>query len=231
MLTRRRTAELLRHAATKVPLFGGLKETQLASLLASATIAQYPKGTEVFAANEPATNFALVLEGALKVYMLSADGREHILHLAEPGDVVAEAAVFAEGTYPASAMATEDATIAHFHRDRLVALLRQDPELALAMIAGLSRRLREFVTTIEDLSLRDVTARLARFLLENARDGVCKLPGTKTQLAAQLGTVLEPLSRSFRRLKDEGLIEEGKAGVRIVDEAGLQELMEAGSTS
>ena len=217
---------LLQERIRQVAMFADLTATQRDQLAASAKVERRPKGTEVFVAGDPAKSFLLVLEGAVKVYMLSPDGREHILHLVEPGEIVAEAAVFAQGTYPASAMATEDATVARFFRDRLVALMREDPELSLAMIAGLSRRLREFVLTIEDLSLRDVTARLARYLLDNAKAGVCKLPGTKTQLAAQLGTVLEPLSRSFRRLRDEGLIEEGKAGVRLLDEQGLRDLLE-----
>jgi len=80
--------------------------------------------------------------------------------------------------------------------------------------------------TIEDLALRDVAARLARYLLENSRDGVCVLPGTKTQLAARLGTVLEPLSRAFRRLRQENFIEDHGGTVRILDEDGLRDLVE-----
>lgn len=213
-------------ALAQVALFADLTGAQLKGLVDSADVIDYPRGTELFSAGQPAESFLVVLEGTVKVYLLSPDGREHILHLAEAGDLVAEGAVFAQRTYPASAMATEDCVVARFYRDRLVALLRDDPELSLAMIAGLSRRLREFVATIEDLSLRDVTARLARYLVENSVGGFCKLPGTKTQLAAQLGTVLEPLSRSFRRLREDGLIKEHKQGVAVLDTDGLRALYE-----
>lgn len=216
----------LSDALRDVALFSQLSQRQLAGLVETSVMRHHSRGTEVFAGGEEADCFFLVLEGALKVYLLSGDGREHILHVAEAGDLVAEGAVFAQGTYPASAMAIEDSVVVHFYRDRLLALLRADPELGLALLAGLSRRLREFVATIEDLSLRDVTARLARHLLENATGGFCKLAGTKTQLAAQLGTVLEPLSRSFRRLKEEGLIREHKGGIALLDEDGLQALVD-----
>lgn len=217
----------LTEAITAVPLFADLSEAQLESLLTSATIERCDKGAQLFAAGEPATSFLLVLEGSVKVYLLSPDGREHILHMASAGDLVAEGAVFAQATYPAFAEALEDGRIVRFYRDRLVELMQADPELGLAMIAGLSRRLRRFVVTIEDLSLRDVTARLARFLLESAEGGYCKLPGTKTQLAAQLGTVLEPLSRALRKLKDAGLIREHKSGFVIADATGLRAFFES----
>jgi CRP-like cAMP-binding protein len=215
-------ADTLREAA----LFSQLSQRQLTGLVETAAVRRHPRGTQVFTGGEDANCFFLVAEGALKVYLLSGDGREHILHLAEAGDLVAEGAVFAQGTYPASGMAIEDSVVVHFYRDRLLSLLRAEPELALALLAGLSRRLREFVATIEDLSLRDVTARLARYLLENSKGGFCKLGGTKTQLAAQLGTVLEPLSRSFRRLKDDGLIREHKGGIALLDEDGLRALVD-----
>jgi CRP/FNR family transcriptional regulator, dissimilatory nitrate respiration regulator len=219
-------AQSLAEAVVQAPLFADLSPAQLDGLLMSATVERCDKGAQLFAAGEPAASFLLVVEGSVKVYLLSPDGREHILHMAGAGSLVAEGAVFAQGTYPAYAEALEESRIARFYRDRLVALLQADPELSLAMIAGLSRRLRQFVVTIEDLSLRDVTARLARYLVENAAGGYCRLPGTKTQLAAQLGTVLEPLSRALRKLKDAGLVREHKDGLAIVDAQGLRVLFE-----
>lgn len=216
----------LSEALRQVPMFSTLSDEQLEALSASAVVEDYPRDLELFSVGEPATSFLLVLSGAVKVYALSADGREHILHLASEGDLVGEGAVFGQGTYPASAMTTRESTVARFDRRRLVEALRNDPEMALAMIAALSRRLREFVHVIEDLSLRDVGARLARYLLHNAQDGRCRLPGTKTQLAAQLGTVLEPLSRALRKLKEAELIEEQGGVVTILDPEGLEGIVD-----
>lgn len=212
-------------ALRDTPLFSDLSEEQRIELARSASVREYPRGTEIFSVGEPAESFLLVLSGAVKAYLLSADGREQILHTAGPGDLVAEGPVFAQATYPASVMATQDAQVVHFYRDQLLELLREDPELAFALIAGLYHRLEGFVHTIEDLSLRDVTGRLARFLLQNAHGDTCKLPGTKTELAAQLGTVLEPLSRAFRKLREAGIIEERKHDMRILDGNALRSLV------
>ena len=216
----------LHDALRATSLFGDLSEPQLARLSRACSVRAYPKESEIFSGGQEARTFYLVLSGTVKVYLLSSEGREQILHILGPGNLVAEAAVFGGGIYPASAMSTEDARLLGIQRDRLLELVREDPELALAMIGGLVQRLREFVVTIEDLSLRDVAARLARYLLDNAHQGVCTLPGTKTQLAEQLGTVLEPLSRAFRRLRQDGLIEERGGTVRIVEEEGLRDLVE-----
>lgn len=209
-----------------VPLFASLGDQQRNRLAASARVSDQDPGTEVFSVGETAETFYLVVSGAVKVYLLSGDGREQILHLLERGELVAEAAVFNGGVYPASAMTTEPSRLAGFERSRILALMREDPELAMSVIGALYVRLREFVATIEDLSLRDVTARLARFLLEHSEDGVCRLPSTKTQLAARLGTVLEPLSRAFRRLREDDLIAESKGIVRLLDEEGLEMLVD-----
>jgi len=216
----------LGEALGRVPLLSALNQEQLDRLAASAVVEDYPRDLELFSVGETAHSFLLVLSGAVKVYALSPDGREHILHLVSEGGLVGEGAVFGQGTYPASAMTVRESTVARFDRRRLVEALRDDPELALAMIAGLSQRLRQFVQVIEDLSLRDVTARLARFILQNSSDGECRLPGTKTQLAAQLGTVLEPLSRALRRLREAGLIQERGGVLILLDGEGLQEIVE-----
>jgi len=216
----------LADALRSTSLFSDLSDRQLSRLAGASTLRRYPKDSEIFTGGQEARAFYLVLSGAVKVYLLSSEGREQILHILGPGDLVAEAAVFGGSIYPASAMATEDSRLLGIQRDRLLELIREDPELALSMIGGLVQRLREFVVTIEDLALRDVAARLARYLLENSRDGVCVLPGTKTQLAARLGTVLEPLSRAFRKLRQEDLIQDRGGTVRILDEDGLRDLVE-----
>lgn len=221
--------EALRQVLRRAALFSAVSDEQREQLVCSASLERCRRGEEIFTVGAPATEFVLVVEGALKVYILAPDGREQILHLARPGDLVAEGAALAHLTYPASAMATQDSLVARFSREKLVTLVRDDPELAMAMIAGLSRRLKGFVATIGDLSLRDVTARLARFVLENAVGDLCPLPGTKSQLAAQLGTVPEPLSRSLRRLKEAGIIEEGRRGLAIRDREALRALVEGES--
>jgi len=213
----------------RTPLFSGLRDAGLRDFARAAVVKKYERGQIVFKAQDPADRFLLVVSGCVKVYALSPDGREHVLHVVSPPGLVAESAVFAEGTYPAWAQATENSEVAIFFRERFVQLIQRDPEFALQCIAGLSRRLREFVAKIEDLSLRDVTARLAGYLLQNAKDGRCVLPVRKTVLAAHLGTVAEPLSRSLRKLKDAGILREEKSAIFILDPDRLAERHEEGT--
>lgn len=216
----------LTSALRRVPMFAEMNAQSLVAFARSAVTKTWQRGEAIFRAGDSADRFFLVLSGCVKVYALSAEGREHVLHLASPGDLVAESAALAQGTYPAWAQATERSELAVFFRERLVELVRRDPDFALGCLAGLSRRLREFVAKIEDLSLRDVTARLAGYLLQNARGNRCVLPVRKAVLAAHLGTVAEPLSRSLRRLKDAGIIREQKSAIVILDPEGLAQLRE-----
>ena len=211
-----------------VPMFAGLGERQLAAFAASAAVRTHKQGEVLFRAGDAADRFLLVVSGCVKVYALSPEGREHVLHVVSPPGLVAESAVFAEATYPAWAQTTERSRIAIFFRERFIETIRSDPEFALQCMAGLARRLREFVAKIEDLSLRDVTARLAGYLLQNAEGRRCALPVRKSVLAAHLGTVAEALSRSLRKLKDAGMIREDGAAIHILAPARLAALHETG---
>ena len=218
--------QLLIKAMKRAPLFSGLDDTQLARLALRVVTREYPEGAEVFAAGDRALGFFMVVDGSAKIFRLSPEGREHILHFCRPPDLMAESAVFADAVYPAFARTLEPATLAFFARADVIGAIQRDSALALAMIAGMSRRLREFVSMIEDLSLKDVNARLAGYILQNARGGVCEIPGSKAQIAARIGTVAEPLSRSLRKLKATGLIDEENQRLIVKNESGLRALYE-----
>jgi len=220
--------EQLAQALVGVPLFAGLSDANRRAFARAGVVRTLEKGETLFQEGEKADRFFMVVDGCVKVFALSPDGREHVLHLVSPPGLVAESAVFAQGTYPARAEATEVSQVAVFFRDRFVEMIGKDPAFAMQCLAGMSRRLREFVAKIEDLSLRDVTARLAGYLLQNAEGNRCVLPVRKTVLAAHLGTVAEPLSRSLRKLKDAGLIEEEKDTIVLLDRERLAELHEEG---
>ena len=219
--------ELFLEIMKQAYLFSGLDNSQRRRIALRALVRKFPEGAEVFAMGDRASGFYLVVQGAVKVFRLSPEGREHILHFCRPPDLIAESAVFADGVFPAAAAAIEPSTLALFPRAEIIDAIKRDSDLALAMIAGMSRRLREFVNVIDDLSLKDVTARLAGYLLQHARGGVCELPGSKAQLASHIGTVAEPLSRALRKLKSLGLIEERSGQtIAIADEEGLRALYE-----
>ncbi|PYN49193.1 MAG: hypothetical protein DME00_09645 [Candidatus Rokuibacteriota bacterium] len=132
-----------------------------------------------------------------------AEGREQTLHVESAGATLAEAPIFDGGGYVATALAETEARLLFVPRPALLDLCRRRPEVALGVIAVLARRVRAFAATIEDLALRNVTARLARLLLtEVRRDGnVVDLSGTREEVAHRLGTARELVSRSLSQLR------------------------------
>jgi len=201
-------------------LFNSFNEMEIDLLSASASIKKVQKGEQIFSERSDATAFFIIISGKVKIYKLSPDGKEHTLHIHGPGDLVAEAAIFDSMRYPASCIAMEDSQLVRISRDGFLALIKSHPELALKMMSGYSKRLRQFVAKIEELSLKDIKSRLAGYLLENSseKSGVvtCRLVYSKKELASFLGTIPETLSRALAFLKQKKLITEKDNTIIII---------------
>lgn len=218
--------ELVKQLAA-FPLFAGLSRPQYEALAQISIRRTYPKGELVFSEGDEGTGFYVVLAGRVKIFKVSAEGKEQILHLFGPGDSFGEVSVFTGHGFPADAMTAAHSTLLFFPRHAFVALIRRDPELALNMLAQLSRRLREFAGLIEDLSLKEVPGRLAKYLLylgDRAGGGAVELDISKGQLASLLGTIPETLSRILSKLNRRGLIRSRGSHIVIVDRPGLEEI-------
>jgi CRP/FNR family transcriptional regulator, dissimilatory nitrate respiration regulator len=193
-------------------LFSSFTGKEIGLLLTSASLKRARKGEEIFAEGLDASAFFIVVSGKVKIYKISADGKEHTLHIHDPGDLVAEAAIFDSMVYPASCAALEDSVLVRVSREGIINLIKEHPELALKMMSGYSKRLRQFVSRIEELSLKDIKARLAGYLLRNStvENGItlCRLKYSKKELSSLLGTIPETLSRALAFLKLRGLISE-----------------------
>ena len=200
-------------------LFYGVTEADLQLLLAILKIRNFQKGDFLFEEGAEADGFYIVASGKVKVYKLSPDGRERILHVVQPGNSFAEAAIFDDGRYPAFAETLDASTLLFFPKRDFLDLLHQHSQLAINMIAGLSRFLRQFTVQIEDLTFRDVPARLARYLLSlgSPETTSVSLPVSKTQLASNLGTTSETLSRTLRKLSDDEMIHVKGKKIEILD--------------
>ena len=182
----------------------------------------------LFSEGEEAVGFFVVLDGKAKVYKLSPDGKERILHVIHPGGTFAEAAIFGDGLYPAYAEPLQVSKLLFLPKDEFLDLLMNNGRISINMIAGLSRFLRQFANQIEDLTFKDVPSRLARYLMELSRGTkqTVELPISKSQLASNLGTVSETLSRTFRKLSEDELISVAGKKVEILDFDRLEELSE-----
>lgn len=210
------------------PLFAGVGDDDLDRLLQICRLREHDKGEVLFAEGEPAAGFYVVASGRVKIYKLSPEGKERILHIVHPGGTFAEAAIFGNGLYPAYAEPLVKSQLIFFPKRDFLDLLASHVQIAINMIAGLSRFLRQFAGQIEELTFKDVPSRLAQYLLELATDRKQQidLPISKTQLASKLGTVSETLSRTFRKLSDEGIIRVNGKTITILDADRLLDLAE-----
>ncbi|MEW6202402.1 MAG: Crp/Fnr family transcriptional regulator [bacterium] len=216
----------------KSPLFAGFSEQDMRDVERLAIVRECEKGKTLFCEGDPARHFFVLLSGKLKLYKLSADGRQHIMHLISPGEDFAIAAVYVKKFYPAYAEAMTDSAAAAFRGDEFLRLIERKPRLAINIIISLSSYLHGFTQMIEDLALKEVSARLARYLLGLAEtNGRQTASGTeitldvrKTQLAARLGTVSETLSRTLKKMKQRGIIKTSKNRVLILDRRTLDEI-------
>jgi CRP/FNR family transcriptional regulator len=207
-------------------LFRSFTGEEINLLLTSTSLKKVRKGEQIFGEGLDAVAFFIVASGKVKIYKLSAHGKEHTLHIHGPGDLVAEAAIFDSMSYPASCASLEDSVLVRVSRDGIINLIKERPELALKMMSGYSKRLRQFVVKIEELSLKDIKARLAGYLLKNStvENGVTlfRLKYSKKELSSLLGTIPETLSRALAFLKQRNFISEKDNTIVIPDPEKLR---------
>ncbi len=208
-------------------LFGGLPDNELKGIEEISIERQFGRGESIFFEGDEGNGFYMVKEGKVKIYKLSLAGKEHILHIFGPGEPFGEVPVFHGQPFPASAEALMKSTLLFFPRDQFIRLVHETPSIALNMLAVLSMRLRRFATQIENLSLKEVPARLAGYLLylaeEQGNSDIVELEISKGQLASLLGTIPETLSRIFAKMSEEGLLQVEGRKIRLLNRIGLSE--------
>lgn len=215
-------------------LFSGLSGDDLADLATITVRRRFAKGESLFCEGEQATGFYLLVAGSIKLCRVSPDGREKVLHFVKPRETFAEAAFFGDGRYPAEARAMESGEALFLPREGFMELMSRKPQFSLNLVVSLSLMLRQFVRQIEELTFADVTSRLASFLVRRAEEKAASYGGItyidlgikKGELASRLGTASETISRTLRKLKDEGIIEVQGSRVLIHRMDKLQKLCE-----
>ena len=206
---------------SEAALFQGLLAEQVESLARICVERRYIKGEELFSEGSSASGFYLAVSGKFKIFKLSPEGKEQILHIFGRGEIFGEVPAFAGGNYPASAEAIESGRALFFPRSSFMDLIVREPAIAVNLLGILSRRLRRFTHMIEDLSLKDVPGRLSAYLIylgeRSADRQVLELDITKTQLASLLGTIPETLSRIFAKMAQQGIISVEGRTIRVLD--------------
>jgi len=213
----------------EVPLLSELTEEEIAALVDRCPARTVAAGEQILSPSKQADCFYTILSGRVRIFKLSPKGDQQVLHVYGPGDTFGEAAMWKGIRFPAHAEATEDSCIMSVDRSVLRKMIDENTDLAMGMLAGMSSKLHEFNRLIEQISLREVPARLAAVLLEmptGPGTNTVVLKETKRELAARIGTVAETLSRALAKLKTAGLIEVDGAEITILDPDGLEAMLE-----
>ena len=201
-------------ALRRTPLFRELDDTTLSLLAEHAMPRHYGKDEVLFLAGDEAHGLFVIVNGSVRAFRESLDGREQVIHVERAGATVAEVPVFDDGSYPSTVAAEEDTDTLFLDKRDVRQLCLKHPEISLAAVKVLASRLRRCAELVEALSLKEVGQRVARFLVSEARrhgeptgQGVClTLTQTNQQIAARVGSVREVISRAFSRLQHDGLI-------------------------
>lgn len=201
-------------AIRRTPLFGELEEAELRALAKRAVEHRLAPDEVLFMAGDEARGLYVVVEGAVRAYRVGEDGREQVIHVERAGASLAEVPIFDDGHYPSNVAAEEASILLFIDKRDVQRLCLEHPPIALAALKLLAGRLRQCAELVESLSLREVSQRLARFLLVEARNrgerqgaGIhVELTQTQRQIAAHIGTVREVVSRALARLQQTGLI-------------------------
>ena len=210
-----------RSVLKNVNLFSDLNEDELEKIYSRCDIRSYGKGEMIFFDTEPYQGFYIVIEGSVKIFKITKDGREHILYFIHPFNTFAEVPLLEnyekirneEFTYPANAMSLDsDTKLILIRANVFYDILEKNSKMCLKMLSGLAKKLRHMNTYIESITL-DVPKRLAKYILteinknNSKQDSQFELNISKHDLAAYLGTIDETLSRALKKFQDEGLIE------------------------
>jgi CRP-like cAMP-binding protein len=214
-------------------LLAGLSPEELRTLAARAARKRFSAGELLFSEGEPCHGLHIIASGKVRIFKSSANGREQVLAVNLPGEAVAEIPVFDGGLYPASGIALEETQIVFISQRDFQGYCLEHPQVALKMLSVVGARLRRLVDIIEELSFTTIRQRLVATLLKlaqtegaaTARGIEFQLPSTHQELANQLGTVRELISRNLMRLQVEGLVEVDARRIIVKDMKGLSALL------
>jgi len=211
--------------------FSGLPHEELEAIARFSVHKQLKKGEYLFREGSVAKGFYVVQSGAVNVHRVSATGKEQVICIFRAGDSFAEAAIAGNQGYPANARAVEASCVLLIPKDDIFNLLRKHPELAMRILGSMSQHLRVIVGLLDDLTLKNVEARLANWLLKHCPVPCSGTPiaitldRTKRVLAAELGTTSETLSRTLAIFRDEKLLSVAGKTIQIIDQVRMEKLL------
>jgi len=195
----------------------------------------FGKDDYIFFEGDPSSWLGVVLEGRVKMIKHSENGKDVVLDVITPGEMLGEVAAFNGEPHPATAQAMEPTVVvASIHQDDYLRLLKQYPALALRVIEEQGRRLREAQDMIKSMAIERVERRIARILLKLAattgssnEDGIIiELPLTRQDVAEMAGTTVETAIRTMSKFRKKGLVQTKRGRVIILEPHQLVRIAE-----
>lgn len=227
------TASQALETLRRVAIFADLSPTELQFLAERSVPRDYAPGELIFSEGEMCAGLFVVEKGHVRIFKSSPNGREQVLSVDGPGSSIAELPVFDGGNYPASTSAVDHARVYFVSKQDFYSLCLVHPKVALKVLKVVGARLRRLVGIIEELSFTTVRSRLIANLLRLAARGKksptgveVQLPASNQELASQIGTVRELVSRNLSRMQAEGLIHMDGKTLVIPDVARLKAELE-----
>jgi CRP/FNR family transcriptional regulator len=228
-----------RQVLRNVPLFAALTEETLRHIVDAGILRSYAEGEHILIQGEHATAAYVIIEGIVRIYRLSREGREQVLVRLEPGRAFNTVPLFhAQGLNEANAVAVTPVILWTLLNRDFIALITTHSDLALAILGDFAHRLDHLTGLVEDLALYTVESRLARFLLDHAPDeqkrpqppskvaqpeaGGITQRWTQQEIATHLGTVRDMVGRELRAFQDAGLIRLGRGKIALLDRERLE---------
>jgi len=217
-------------ALKRTAIFSSLEEPALSGLAERAITVRLRRGEILFTEGDDARGLYVVVEGSVRAFRESVEGREQVIHVETAGATIAEVPVFDDGKYPSTVAGEEDSVLLFIDKRDVRRMCLEHPQMALSALGLLAARLRKCAALVEDLSLHEVDQRLAKFLVDEARlrgartsgEIVFEMPLTNQQVAARIGSVREVVSRAMARLQRNGLINLNGRQVTVPDEEALR---------
>ena len=204
-----------------LPLLAQLGGDTLRAIAPHVREDRYLAGQMVSLEGDVCQAVSFVVRGLVRVRQISMEGREHVLAYLGPGGCFGLAAAANGGVNLATVDSLVKSVLYIIPSPHFDELLRQHPDLSLAVARSLASEVRQLSDTVKELAFHTVRARLARFLLGHAEDGPPERRWTQEMIASQIGTVREVVGRVLRALADEGLIRRERGRIVVIDREGL----------
>lgn len=182
------------------------------------------RGAQVFRQGEACHNYYIALSGCIKVFARSPGGKEIVLYRVEPGDicVLTTSCMLSSSQYPADAIAETDVTAIALPKEEFERLMHDSDEFRAFVLSSFGNRLTGLITLVEQVALESIEQRLASFLLERTQPEHPVLQATHQDIATEIGTAREVVSRQLKALAERGVVSLSRGSVTVLDRTALE---------